>query len=144
MRFRRRLRPEARVDLIPMIDVVFQLVVFFMVTSTFMMGPGIKLALPTSTTTEPVLMNEMELVVTIASEDEIYINRDGYALENFENALAVFAEEQPEELESTVVEGDESISYELMIKVLDILRKHGFVDVNLKLREGAEGDDPNR
>ena len=46
MRFRRRLTPEARVDLIPMIDVVFQLVVFFMVSSTFMLTPGIKLALP--------------------------------------------------------------------------------------------------
>jgi biopolymer transport protein ExbD len=128
------LSPEARVDLIPMIDVVFQLVVFFMVTSTFMMTPGINLVLPTSTTAEPVLMSE--LVVTIVSPEEVYLNRDGYSLENFETALAALANEATEEIESVIVEGDQSVTYELMISVLDILRKHGFVDVNLKLREG--------
>lgn len=137
MRFRRRLTPEARVDLIPMIDVVFQLVVFFMVTSTFMMTPGINLVLPTSTTAEPVLMTEM--VVTIVSDEEVYINRDGYSLEDFEAALAVLATEAAEEIESVVVEGDESVTYELMITVLDVLRKHGFIDINLKLREDASG-----
>ena len=137
MRFRRRLSPEARVDLIPMIDVVFQLVVFFMVTSTFMLTPGINLVLPTSTTADPVLMSEM--VVTIASQDEIYINRDGYTFEAFDDALAVIVSETADEIESVVVEGDQSVTYELMITILDILRKHGFVDINLKLREDAPG-----
>lgn len=137
MRFRRRLTPEARVDLIPMIDVVFQLVVFFMVSSTFMLTPGIKLALPTSTTAEPVVMSEM--VVTIAADGEIYINRDGYTLEAFDQALAVIASEAADEIESVIIEGDESVSYELMITVLDVLRKNGFVDMNLKLREDAAG-----
>jgi biopolymer transport protein ExbD len=137
MRFRRRLTPEARVDLIPMIDVVFQLVVFFMVSSTFMMTPGIKLVLPTSTTAEPVFMSEM--VVTIASEEEIFINRDGYTFEGFDSALAVIVAESPDEIESVIVEGDELVTYELMVTVLDVLRRHGFVDVNLKLREDAPG-----
>ena len=137
MRFRRRLSPEARVDLIPMIDVVFQLVVFFMVTSTFMLTPGINLVLPTSTTADPVLMSEM--VVTIASQDEIYINRDGYTFEAFDDALAAIVSETADEIESVVVEGDQSVTYELMITILDILRKHGFVDINLKLREDAPG-----
>lgn len=135
MRFRRRLTPEARVDLIPMIDVVFQLVVFFMVTSTFVMGPGIKLALPTSTTTETVVMKDIELLVSITPEEVIYLNRDGYSLEELDGALGNFAAEQKEEIESVIVEGDENISYELMIRVLDILRKNGFSNVSLKLRE---------
>lgn len=133
MRFRRRLSPEARVDLIPMIDVVFQLVVFFMVTSTFLMTPGIKLVLPSSTTAEPVVMTEM--VVTIASEDEIYLNREGYSFEDFDGVLGAFVTEEKEKIEAVIVEGDVSVSYELMIRVLDILRKNGFTEVSLKLRE---------
>jgi len=135
MRFQRRLSPEARVDLIPMIDVVFQLVVFFMVSSTFMMTPGIKLVLPSSTTAEPIIMTEM--VVTIASEEEIFINRDGYSLDDLGAAVAAFSEEQQDQIESVVVEGDENVSYDLMITVLDILRKNGFTGVSLKLREDA-------
>jgi biopolymer transport protein ExbD len=129
------LTPEARVDLIPMIDVVFQLVVFFMVTSTFMMTPGINLVLPSSTTAEPIIMTE--LVVTIAAEDEIYLNRDGYSLEEFDDALAALTDEEKGEVESVIVEGDENIPYDLMIKVLDMLRKNGFTAVSLKLREDA-------
>jgi biopolymer transport protein ExbD len=133
MRFRRRLSPEAKVDLIPMIDVVFQLVVFFMVTSTFMLTPGIGLVLPTSTTAEPVIMSE--LVVTVVSPDEIYINRDKYGLRTFEQALADISALTKDEIESVIIEGDEMITYELMITVLDLLRKRGFTGINLRLRE---------
>jgi biopolymer transport protein ExbD len=133
MRFRRRLSPEAKVDLIPMIDVVFQLVVFFMVTSTFMLTPGISLVLPASTTAEPVIMSE--LVVTVVSPDEIYINRDKYGLRTFEQALADISALTKDEIESVIIEGDEMITYELMITVLDLLRKRGFTGINLRLRE---------
>ncbi len=133
MKFRRRLSPEARVDLVPMIDVVFQLVIFFMVTSTFMMTPGISLVFPASTTTEPVLMTNV--VVTIASQDEIYINRERYTLASFEDALAAMDEQKRSEIDSIVIEGDREVSYDLMIKVLDRLRLYGFRNLNLRLRE---------
>ena len=139
MRFRRRLSPEARVDLIPMIDVVFQLVVFFMVTSTFMMTPGINLVLPSSTTAEPVLMSE--IVVTIASRDEIYINRERYSLRSLEDALFDISNEEKDDIQSVIIEGDENVTYDLMISVLDVLRKRGFTGINLKLREDAAGSD---
>ena len=131
MQFRRRLTPEARVDLIPMIDVVFQLVIFFMVTSTFLITPGISLVFPKSTTTEPVLMSN--IVITISSPDEIYINRDRYNLVEFEEALAGLDEQDRAEIESIVLEGDRTISYDLLVKVLDRLRLYGFETVNLKL-----------
>ena len=137
MRFRRRLSPEARVDLIPMIDVVFQLVIFFMVSSTFMLSPGISMVLPSSTTTEPILMTE--LVVTISSQEEIYVNKDKYTLASFGPALENLTDDEKEEIDSVVIMGDRDISYDLMIRVLDELRTQGFTGVNLKLREDAGG-----
>ena len=81
MHFRRRLSPNANVDLVPMIDVVFQLVVFFMVSSTFVLTPGIAIDLPASSSTEPIVINR--LVVTVVSQDEIYLNRDRVPLTNW-------------------------------------------------------------
>lgn len=133
MRFKRRLHPEARVDLIPMIDVVFQLVIFFMVTSTFMLTPGINIIFPTSTSAEPVVMTSM--VVTILSQDEIYFNKERHALDGLNDALAEMSEEEKEEIGSVVVEGDRDVSYDLMIQVLDRLRLNGFKSVGLRLRE---------
>ncbi|MFP3959556.1 MAG: ExbD/TolR family protein [Spirochaetaceae bacterium] len=141
MQFRRRLRPEAQVDLIPMIDVIFQLVVFFMVSSTFITTPGIALDLPSSSSSEPVTMNR--LVVTVVNEEEIYLNRERHELDELEAVLTDFAEEIPEEeeaggLRSVVIEADREVSYELMVTVLDRLRNNGFRAVNLSTLEDRD------
>ncbi|HUZ17373.1 MAG TPA: biopolymer transporter ExbD, partial [Spirochaetia bacterium] len=71
MQFRRRLSPINQINLIPMIDIAFQLVFFFMVTSTFVVTPGIRLSLPLSSTAEPVAMTR--LIVTIVAPEQIYL-----------------------------------------------------------------------
>lgn len=131
MQFRRRLAPINQINLIPMIDISFQLVFFFMVTSTFVVTPGIRLLLPHSSTAQPVVMTR--LIVTVVSSNEIYLNKEKYDLQGFEKGLAELSAKEHQSIHSVVLEGDKSISYDLMIKVLDDLRKNGFTGVNLKL-----------
>ncbi len=134
MQFRRRLSPNANVDLIPMIDVVFQLVVFFMVSSTFVMTPGIALDLPAASTDEQVVMNR--LVVTVVSRDEIYLNRQDLTFGGLDEALSGLADEATEENEegvrSIVLEADKGVEYELVVQVLAVLRQHGFRAVSMR------------
>ncbi len=132
MQFRRRLSPNANVDLVPMIDVVFQLVVFFMVSSTFVMTPGIALDLPAASSDEQVVMNR--LVVTVASRDEIYLNRQELTLSGLGSALADLAEEEEQEegVRSIVLEADRTVSYELIVQVLGVLRQNGFRAVSMR------------
>ena len=137
MRFKRRLMPQANVDLVPMIDVVFQLVIFFMVSTTFILTPGISLVLPGSKTSEPVVMTKF--VVTVVSEDEIYLNKNKYTLSGLDNKLESMTTAEKQEVKTVVVEGDRTVSYDLMIKVLDVLRKNGFKGVNLKTRDLNRG-----
>jgi biopolymer transport protein ExbD len=133
MRFKRRLTPQANVNLIPMIDVVFQLVVFFMVSSTFIITPGISLVLPDSSTAEPVLMSR--LVITVISKQEVYLNKERYTLSGLDESLAALSESEREDIKTVVLEGDRSVSYSLMVEVLDTLRRNGFKGVNLRTRE---------
>ena len=133
MRFKRRLSPQANVNLIPMIDVVFQLVVFFMVSTTFIITPGISLVLPDSSTAEPVLMSR--LVVTVISRDEVYLNKERYTLGGLDESLGALSEQEREEIKTVVLEGDRSVSYSLMVEVLDTLRRNGFKGINLRTRE---------
>ncbi len=131
MQFRRRLKTNATVDLVPMIDVVFQLVIFFMVSTTFILTPGINLALPESTTAEPVAA--AKIVITVASEEEVYLNKDKVELESLVPLLKEMrggAEEG-----SVIVEGDQQVSYSLLIRVLDVLRSAGFSGANLRTLE---------
>ncbi len=133
MVFKRRLKPIASVDLIPMIDVIFQLVVFFMVSSTFIITPGIELQLPDSATAEPVVMSKV--VITIVSPDEIYLNKEKENLSSLGGRLESIGKEGGAEKRSVIVQGDKSVSYSLMVRVLDILRENGFTGINLRMKQ---------
>ena len=133
MRFKRGLHVEANLSLVPMIDIVFQLVVFFMVSTTFIVTPGIGVVLPTSTTAEPVVMTR--LVITVAAETEIYLNRDRHDLASLDRKLAELTEAEKEEIRTVVLEGDRNIPYSLTVAVLDVLRRNGFRGVNLRTRD---------
>ncbi|MFP4383103.1 MAG: ExbD/TolR family protein [Spirochaetia bacterium] len=131
MQFRRRHNPKATVDLVPMIDVVFQLVVFFMVSTTFDLTPGIKLNFPESATAEQVVMNQ--LVVSVKGENELYLNKERLNnLQELDTLLASIDEDIQEEMNSIVLEGDKTVSYDFLVQILDVLRKNGFKGVNLK------------
>jgi len=136
MEFRRRLKPQAEVDIVPLIDVMFQLVVFFMVSSTFIVTPGISLVLPESSSAEPVAMSK--LVVSIVSQEEVYLNQDRYTLQSLDGGLKALRDEDRSQIKTVVVEGDRNVSYSLMVSVLDVLRMNGFKGINLKTREAEE------
>ncbi len=116
-----------------MIDVVFQLVVFFMVSSTFVMTPGLNLDLPESTADETITMTRV--VISVAGPEELYLNDERYDIEGLSAALSDLAEEEGEEVRSIVVEGDSGVRYELMVRVLDVLRQNGFRGASLRTRE---------
>jgi biopolymer transport protein ExbD len=123
-----------------MIDVVFQLVVFFMVSSTFVLTPGIALDLPASSSTEPVVINR--LTVTVVSYDEIYLNRDRVTLEEMDRLLGEMNETEDDRAMSAVVEGDRSVPYETLVAVLDVLRRNGYRGVALRTLEQTEQPNP--
>ncbi len=141
MQFRRRLQPRANVDLVPMIDVVFQLVVFFMVSSTFIVTPGINLELPNAGTAEPVAMTR--LVVTVTADEVIYINQEAHDLEGFTDALAREAAEgneaEAEQTKTVVIEADSAVTYDVLVSILDVLRSAGYRGVNLRTQPLEEG-----
>jgi biopolymer transport protein ExbD len=133
MRFKRRLSTQSTPNLIPMIDVVFQLVVFFMVSTTFIITPGISLVLPSSQTAEPVAMTK--LVITVVSRDEIYFNKEKHTLASLNDRLAEITEAEKEQIKTVILEGDRTISYSLLVEILDVLRINGFKGVNLRTRD---------
>lgn len=133
MRFKRRLEPRALVDLVPMIDVVFQLILFFLVSTTFAIMPGITLKLPESSTAEPTAMTR--LAVGVVSRDEVYLNEKRLSIAELDAALARLSPAERSEVKSVTLEADRSIPYGLTIEVLDLLRKNGFRGINLHTLE---------
>ncbi len=130
MILRQRLKPRVNLDLTPLIDVVFQLVIFFMISSVFNTAPGIELELPDSSTSEAVEVTEVR--ITVAGPEEIYLNRDLVALTSLGETLKDW-KDHGRLADDTVllVEGAKSVPYETIVTVLDEIRRGGMGAVNL-------------
>ena len=76
-----------------------------------------------------------KLTITVISRDEIYLNKERYDINELSSRLSKITEEERNEIRTVVIEGDEGVSYQLMVDVLDILRKNRFTGVNLRTRE---------
>jgi len=129
VRFDRRLKSSAQIDMTPLIDVVFQLVIFFMITSVFKVAPGINVDLPTSTSAQTVKTNEMRILAV--SEDEIYVNNTRSNLKGLPVIIQKITEgKNPEEMRA-ILEADKEITYQLVVSILDVCRKTGISNVSL-------------
>ncbi|MBE3132364.1 MAG: biopolymer transporter ExbD [Acidobacteria bacterium] len=136
MKFRRRLELQSNLNLVPMVDVVFQLVLFFLVSTTFVLAPGIKLTLPASGTAESVVMEQM--VVTIVSKGEVYLNKERFeSLGELGERVAQMPESERKQVDAVIIEADQDVPYGLMVQGLDVLRQNGFKNVGLRTRDVA-------
>ena len=89
--FRRKKREDVRVELTPMIDVVFLLLIFFMISTTFIETPGISIKLPESSTTVADKEPD-EIKVYLSKEGEIYLKDDPITLEALQAHLKTYGE----------------------------------------------------
>ncbi len=129
---RQRLQPVTSINLIPLIDVLLLIIIFFMVTTTFKLAPGIALQLPSSTTSHNVKSSVMRVVAV--SESEIYVDQTRTNLAGLPALLGKRAGPGDSSGIKATVEGDRNATYQLMISVLDALRRGGIDSIGLRTR----------
>jgi len=130
MKFKRRLEARAGVDLVPMIDVVFQLILFFLVSTTFAVLPGIELELPVSSTAESTRTNG--ITITVARDGLLYVNSEEVAPDGLDEALSSIAVDGAREKVPVNLEADATVPNGRIVEIVDSLRRTGFVGVNLR------------
>lgn len=131
MRLKRRKSLLTPVDLTPMIDVVFQLILFFLVSTTFAVLPAISVKLPDSETA--VSEEVSSITVTVTAGEKIYFNERELTLKALDKALSKYdtAGKSKEKIPVNI-EADEKVANGVIVKIFDVLRKNGFIAVNLR------------
>ena len=129
----RRLLKKTGIDMTPLIDVILQLIIFFMITTTFRAAPGISLDLPGSRTAQSV--SSTALSVVVMSENEIYVDKTRTSLEGLADTLKQRVSGSDSGSLRAVLEGRASASYQLIISVLDAFRMNGIENVGLITRK---------
>ena len=104
----------------PLIDVVLNLMVYFMLTSTFIMQPGIKIKLPEAKTTQQG--EPAPVVISITEKNQIFYNDRQVTVAELEPLLAAEGRRHRFVL---LIKGDQKASHGLVVKVLDLGRLAG-------------------
>ena len=121
-----------------MIDVVFQLVIFFLVSTTFKVVPAINLELPTSGSAETVKYTS--IVIAITDQEQIYLNEEETELYRLKADIRdkTGLDENGLVVPSIIIEGDMSISYKIIIEVLDVLKSLEITTISLRTRNSVQ------
>jgi biopolymer transport protein ExbD len=115
-------------DLSPLLDVVFLLLIFFLVTTTFMPDAGMELELPESTTA-----TESEMAPTIVSVTEdgaISLDGESVTLDELQRAVAALPETERQKI---TVRADARVGYGVIVGIIDALRNAGVTGLSLPM-----------
>lgn len=130
MHFKRRLRTSVNLEMTPIIDCVFLLLIFFMVTSSIIKDPGIQVNLPKASSSQS--QPDKELVVTIRRDGALYLNEKQIERRDLFRTLRWLHREKKRDF--LIVRGDEMIHYKKLVEVMDIARLAGIASVSLATR----------
>lgn len=119
MEFEGRKRVSTRLNIAPLIDVVFLLLIFFMLSSHFVTQPGIKVTLPSAITAR--LYPEEDIIISITEDSNLYLNERLVTLENLSEQLEI--EMARAEKKTVIIKADKKIDLGLAVKVMDIARE---------------------
>ncbi len=122
---------QSNVDMTPMIDIVFQLILFFLVSTTFAILPGIKLNLPESHTAEGTSMKG--ITITAEKNGVLFFNEKEVSMATLGNELVMFDTGDTKKDEFPVsLEADADVTNGTIVKLFDVIRESGYCVINLR------------
>jgi biopolymer transport protein ExbD len=127
MRLKRRLEDDGGLVLTPLIDMVFLVVIFFMLNTTLSINPAITVELPEAYTSQAVLQEE--IVVTLTGSGEIYIGKQTVPGDRFAAEL----KKEMVRLQRTdvILQADELLPYRDVVEIMDLARLTGVESISL-------------
>jgi biopolymer transport protein ExbD len=113
------------VNVTPLLDIVFIMLIFFIVTSTFVKEPGVDVLRPEAVTAEE--RRFASIIVAISDQDQIWINKELVDLNEVRAAVEQLRLENPRG--TAVVQADAGSRTELLVEVVNQIRDAGVADV---------------
>lgn len=125
---------KARIEIIPMIDVMMFLLVFFVLISLNVIPAfGLHTALPDSRTAQRAAVERKPVVVTLLSDGNVAV--DGKAIARSELSARVAAARQADREARFIVSADQSVRWQAVVEVMDALRGQGIQAVTFATRK---------
>jgi biopolymer transport protein ExbD len=127
---------KSRIEMLPLIDIVFLLLIFFIFAMLSMaVHRGLRVDLPLSTTAE--IDKQLLVSITVKSDGSVYLDKVPVDLDDLKAALQ--AKSRQEKVSGVLLFADRNLSYQALFQVLDRIRSAGLSRISLQ----AEMDKTN-
>jgi len=134
-------RAEALINLTPLIDVIFVLLLFFVVSTTFNKPNQIKINLPevTNNTVAETSANDLEISI---SADGIYlVNGKSLAMQDAKNLTAAIQQQAGNNTsQAVIITADANTAHQAVITAMDVVGKLGFSKIRITTIYSANSD----
>ena len=129
MRVNPQIARKARIEMLPLIDIVFLLLVFFIYAMLSMaVHRGLPVNLPSSSTAR--IDKRLVLSVTVRADGTIFLDKEGIPLENLRESLRKRARDEKET--GVLLFADRTLPYQRLFRVLDQIRMAGLTRISLQ------------
>jgi len=108
-------------DTTPMADIVFLLLIFFMLSSSFIVQPGIRLRLPKAVSSEIDLGRSV--IVDISVAGSLFVNDAKVSMEELPQALSIALSAAKEKM--AIIRADRKVPHGMVVKVMDMAKLSG-------------------
>jgi biopolymer transport protein ExbD len=114
-------KKKVLLNITPLVDVTLILIIFFVITSTFIEQPGIKLELPKAQTSD--LQRVEKAVIIVSKDSKIYFRNKEISLKELPSILKDSMRESIDK--SLIISADKVVHHGLIISIMDIARQNG-------------------
>lgn len=118
---------QSAIDLTPMLDVVFIMLIFFIVTASFIKEPGIEVNRPDATTA--LFKKNANILIAITDTNEIWLDKQRIDVRSIKNNIERLLAENP--AGAVVIQADDDANIETMTKVAQAATEAGALDVSV-------------
>ena len=128
MRLPAAAKKKPRIEIIPMIDTMFFLLVFFMIATLSMtIQQGMPVSLPTAESSTETKSENVSL--TLTQDGALYYNKEAITLQELEQRLAMLRQTSTDP--SLLINADKQVSHGRVIKVMDLIRLSGITSMGI-------------
>ena len=123
---------DSEIDMTPMLDVVFILLIFFIVTSSIENTMKFDVTLPSASVTEK--SDEKNLEIEIGADEIIHYQGQSYSIEEGYNVLL----QNAGDMKNLLIYADKDLRTEVFVKIADFAKSNGYEQVALATKEGMQ------
>lgn len=136
MRFRKKKDDEPRISIAPLVDIVFLLLIFFMVTSHYDIAAGVQIKLPKVTKKTASPDSESRIILIVDKDANTYIDGKKIDIKNLKSRLT--EEVKKRGTLNLVLQADSDVKHGKVVEIMDIAKSAGINSIVIAARWRAD------